>query len=164
MVASRNWLIKEGIATPEKILLTGWSYGGYLTLLALGKYPDLWAGGMAGTATVDWTMEYEDLSPALRGYSVALFGGTPQERPEQYIKSSPMTYVQNVRAPVLIIQGRNDTRTPARPVEVYEARLKALGKPVEVHWFDEGHFGGGVEQDIQHMEIMLRFAYRILSR
>ena len=115
MVASRNWLIKEGIAIPERILLTGWSYGGYLTLLALGKYPDLWAGGMAGMATVDWTMEYEDLSPALRGYSVAIFGGTPQEKPEQYIESSPMTYVQNVRAPVLIIQGRNDTRTPGRP-------------------------------------------------
>jgi dipeptidyl aminopeptidase/acylaminoacyl peptidase len=163
MVASRNWLIKEGIAIPEKIVLTGWSYGGYLTLLALGKYPDLWAGGMAGTATVDWAMEYEDLSPALRGYSVALFGGTPQERPEQYMKSSPMTYLQNVRAPVLIIQGRNDTRTPARPVEVYEARLKALGKPVEVHWFNEGHLGGGIEQDIEHMEIMLRFAYRVLS-
>ena len=52
----------------------------------------------------------------------------------------------------------------ARPVEVYEARLKGLGKPVEVHWFDEGHFGAGIEQDIQHMEIMLRFAYRIFSR
>ena len=80
------------------------------------------------------------------------------------MESSPMTYLQNVRAPVLIIQGRNDTRTPARPVEVYEARLKALGRPIEVHWFNEGHFGGGIEQDIKHMEIMLRFAYRALSR
>ena len=163
MLGARDWLIKQGIAIPEKILLTGWSYGGYLTLLALGKHPDLWAGGMAGTATVDWSMEYEHLSPALRGYSAAIFGGKPEEKPEQYARSSPMTYLDKVRAPILIIQGRNDTRTPARPVEVYEARLKALGKSIEVHWFDEGHLGGGVEQDIQDMEIMLRFAYRVLS-
>lgn len=69
----------------------------------------------------------------------------------------------NKLAPVLIIQGRNDTRTPARPVEMYEAKLKALGKPIEVYWFDAGHLGAGVEQDIKHQEIMLRFAYKVLG-
>jgi dipeptidyl aminopeptidase/acylaminoacyl peptidase len=136
---------------------------GLVTLLALGRYPDLWAGGLAGTATVDWAMEYEHLSAALRGYSVAIFGGTPEEKPEQYAAASPMTYMSRVKAPVLIIQGRNDTRTPARPVEVYEARMKALGKSIEVHWYDEGHLGAGVEQEIQHQEIMLRFAYKVLG-
>jgi dipeptidyl aminopeptidase/acylaminoacyl peptidase len=118
---------------------------------------------MAGTATVDWAMEYDDLSAAMRGYSVAIFGGTPQDKPEQYAAASPMTYIKNVKAPVLIIQGRNDTRTPARPVEVYEARMRTLGKSIEVHWYDGGHLGGGVEQEIQHQEIMLRFAYSVLG-
>jgi dipeptidyl aminopeptidase/acylaminoacyl peptidase len=163
MAAARNWLINEGIADADKILLTGWSYGGYLTLLALGKRPDLWAGGMAGIATVDWAAEYEDLSAILKGYSVAIMGGTPDEKPAQYAASSPITYAQNIKAPVLIIQGRNDTRTPARPVEIYEAKMKALGKDIEVHWFDAGHFGGGVEQDILHQELMLKFAYRVLG-
>jgi dienelactone hydrolase len=163
MVAARDWLVSEGIADPQKILLTGWSYGGYLTLLALGKRPDLWAGGMAGTATVDWAMEYEDLSPMMRGYSVAIMSGTPQEKPEQYAKSSPINYIEHVKAPVLIIQGRNDTRTPARPVEVYEEKMKALGKQIEVHWYNEGHSGGGIEQDIEHMELMLKFAYKVLG-
>ncbi|OGO36946.1 MAG: hypothetical protein A2147_09705 [Chloroflexi bacterium RBG_16_57_8] len=153
----------EGIADAKQVLLHGWSYGGYLTLLALGKHPDLWAGGLAGTATVDWAMEYEDLSPAMKGYSVAIFGGTPEEKREQYAAASPMTYIESVKAPALIIQGRNDTRTPARPVEVYEARMKALGKSIEVHWYREGHLGGGVEQDIQHQELMMRFAYRVLG-
>ncbi len=164
IVAARNWLVKESIADAGQILLHGWSYGGYLTLLALGKYPDLWAGGMAGTATVDWALEFDDLSAAMKGYSVAIFGGTPQEKPEQYAESSPMSYIENVKAPALIIQGRNDTRTPARPVEVYAARMRALGKSIEVHWYDEGHSGGGVEQEIQHQEIMLRFAYKVLGR
>jgi dipeptidyl aminopeptidase/acylaminoacyl peptidase len=163
MVAARNWLVKQGIADARQILLHGWSYGGYLTLLALGKCPDIWAGGMAGTATVDWAMEYEDLSAAMRGYSVASLGGTPQEKSEQYAAASPITYMENVKAPVLIIQGRNDTRTPARPVEVYEARMRALGKAIEVRWYDGGHLGGGVEEAIQQQEIMLRFAYSVLD-
>ena len=108
-------------------------------------------------------MQYEDSSDALKGYEVALFGGTPQEKAEQYRISSPITYAENVKAPILIIQGRNDTRTPARPIEVYEQKLKDLGRSVEVHWFDAGHWGAGVEHDIQHCEIMLRFAYRVLG-
>ena len=163
MAAARDWLVQGGLAHPDQILLTGWSYGGYLTLWGLGQRPDLWAGGMAGVAVADWRAMYEDSAETLRGYQVALFGGAPQEKPEQYAASSPITYAENVRAPVLIIQGRNDTRTPARPVEMYEQRLKALGKSVEVHWFDAGHMGAGVEQDIQHQELMLRFAYRVLG-
>ncbi|HJR81077.1 MAG TPA: prolyl oligopeptidase family serine peptidase [Anaerolineales bacterium] len=163
LAAAHKWLVNEGISQPDGILLTGWSYGGFITLMGLGKLPDLWAGGMAGIAIADWTMMYEDAADSLRGYQVALFGGTPQEKPEQYRVSSPITYAENVKAPVLIIQGRNDTRTPARPIEAYEQKLKALGKPIEVHWFDAGHWGAGVEQDIQHCEIMLRFAYRVLG-
>jgi dipeptidyl aminopeptidase/acylaminoacyl peptidase len=163
LAAARNWLVSEGISQPDGILLTGWSYGGYNTLMGLSKWPDLWAGGMAGIAVSDWTMMYEDSADTLRGYQVALFGGTPQEKPEQYRISSPITYAENVKAPILIIQGRNDTRTPARPIEVYEQKLKELGKPIEVHWFEAGHLGAGIEQDIQHLEIMLRFAYRVLG-
>jgi len=163
LAAARKWLVNEGISQPDGILLTGISYGGYITLMGLGKLPDLWAGGMAGIAVSDWAMMYEDSAETLKGYVVALFGGTPQEKPEQYRISSPITYAENIKAPVLIIQGRNDTRTPARPIEVYEQKLKDLGKSVEVHWFEAGHWGAGVEQDIQHLEIMLRFAYRVLG-
>jgi dipeptidyl aminopeptidase/acylaminoacyl peptidase len=163
MAAAREWLVREGIARPDAILLTGGSYGGYNTLMALGKQPDLWAGGMALVAISDWAMLYEDSADTLKGYLVALFGGTPQEKPEQYRLSSPITYAQQVSAPVLIIQGRNDTRTPSRPVEVYERELKELGKPIEVQWYDAGHLGAGVERDIQDYEIMLRFAYRVLG-
>jgi dipeptidyl aminopeptidase/acylaminoacyl peptidase len=106
---------------------------------------------------------YEDAADTMRAYEVAFFGGTPQEKPEQYAASSPITYAEDVRAPVLIIQGRNDTRTPARQIEMYEAKLKSLGKPIEVHWYDAGHLGAGMERDIQGQELMLRFAYKVLG-
>jgi dipeptidyl aminopeptidase/acylaminoacyl peptidase len=166
MVAAREWLVDQGIARPDAILLTGWSYGGYLTLLGLGKYPDLWAAGMAGAAVTDWAMQYEDMVGTLKGYQRALLGGTPEEQPERYIASSPITYAANVRVPMLIIQGRNDTRTPARPVEIYEKTIKDLGKEIEVVWFDSGHSGSftQVERSIEHQELMLRFAYRVLAQ
>jgi dipeptidyl aminopeptidase/acylaminoacyl peptidase len=94
---------------------------------------------------------------------VALFGGTPQEKPDQYRASSPITYAERLQAPLLIIQGRNDTRTPSRQMEAYEQKLRALGRPLEMHWYEAGHSGAGVERDIQDAEIMLRFAYRVLG-
>ena len=165
MAAARDWLVGKGIAHASQVLLSGWSYGGYLTLQALGKRPELWAGGMAGTAIADWVIQYEDSAEALRGYQVSLFGGTPEERPTAYTASSPIAYVEKVQAPVLIIQGRNDTRTPARPIEMYEARMKTLGKPIQVHWFESGHMGpyAQAEQAIKHQEIMLRFASDVLK-
>jgi len=165
MVAARDWLVKAGIARPDKILVTGWSYGGYLTLQALGKRPGLWAGGMAGVAIADWGGLYEHASDTMKAWAVALLGGTPGERPDQYKVSSPITYADKVESPVLIIQGRNDTRTPGPPVEMYEMRMKALGKEIEVHWFDAGHLASfaQVEKSIEHQELMLRFARRILD-
>jgi dipeptidyl aminopeptidase/acylaminoacyl peptidase len=165
MVAARDWLVREGIAHPDQIFPSGWSYGGYLTLLALGRRPELWAGGMAGVAVADWAMLYEDSAETLRGYCSALFGGTPSAKAEQYAASSPMADVERVQAPLLIIQGRNDSRTPARPVEVYVERLRALGKAIEVEWFDAGHLGGFADSDlgIAHQEQMLLFAQDVLA-
>ena len=163
MVAAREWLVKEGIADPSRVFVTGWSYGGYLTLQALGTRPALWAGGMAGIAVADWAIAHEDTTETLRGVRAARFGGTPAEQPERYAASSPITYAKDVRAPVLIIQGRNDTRTPRRSVDAYEAAMKALGKSIEVHWFDAGHGSLVVEQAIEHQALMLDFALRVLE-
>ncbi|PLS80493.1 MAG: S9 family peptidase, partial [Chloroflexi bacterium] len=108
MVAAQRWLVDQGISAPHQILLTGWSYGGYLTLQALGKRPELWAGGLAGIAIADWAIQYEDSAETLKGYLLALLGGTPDEKPEVYAAASPITYVERVQAPVLVIQGSND--------------------------------------------------------
>lgn len=163
MVAARSWLVKQGIAHPRQIFLKGMSYGGYLTLLALGKYPDLWAGGMAGVAIADCVINWEDEAETLKAYDVTLFKGTPAEQPELYRRSSPITYAEQVQAPILITQGRNDTRCPPRQVEVYEAKMKALGKDIEVHWSDAGHVETDIEQRIADQERNLRFVYRVLG-
>ena len=163
MKAARDWLVDKGIADSERIFVTGASYGGYLTLLALGRLPDLWAGGMGIVAIADWALLYEDEADMIRGYQRALFGGTPAELPEQHKVSSPITYAENVRAPLLVIQGRNDTRCPERQMEAYEARMRELGKPIEVQWFEAGHGSHDVKLQINEQEEMMKFAYRVLQ-
>jgi acetyl esterase/lipase len=163
MAAAYRWLVENRIARPDAVLLTGDSYGGYLTLLALGRRPALWAGGMAGIAIADWALLYEDESDALRGYQRVLFGGTPEEKPEAHARSSPMTYAEDIQAPVLVIQGSNDTRCPARQMRVYEDRLRRLGKQIHVHWYEAGHGARAQEQQVEHQELKLRFARQVLG-
>jgi dipeptidyl aminopeptidase/acylaminoacyl peptidase len=162
MVAARAWLVTQSIAKPDQVFLTGWSYGGYLTLQALGTYPELWTGGMAGIAIADWAIAHADTTDTLRTVRALRFGGTPDQIPQRYAVSSPITYAEKVKAPVLIMQGRNDMRTPPRSIEIYEAKMKSLGKDIDIHWFDAGHGSLSVEQNIEFQELMLRFAYRIL--
>ncbi|MEZ4733645.1 MAG: prolyl oligopeptidase family serine peptidase [Caldilineaceae bacterium] len=86
---------------------------------------------------------------------------TRSEAFDQYIANSPTTYVEQVQAPVLIIQGRHDARPAA--VEVYEAQMRALGKPIEVIWYDAGHGSASTAQMIQFTEAILQFAHRLLA-
>jgi dipeptidyl aminopeptidase/acylaminoacyl peptidase len=164
MVAAHDWLIREGIAQPDAILVTGASYGGFLTLMALGKRPDLWAGGMARVAPADKVTEYYEGTDWTKGYLTAMMGGTPEEIPEKYRASSPITYAEWISAPLLVIQGRNDLRCPPGQMERYAKKMQTLGKPFEIDWFNAGHGGLATEQLIAFQERMLGFAYRILTR
>jgi dienelactone hydrolase len=162
MVAARNWLVSEGIARPEAIVVTGGSYGGFLTLLALGKRPDLWAAGVAYVAIADWRLMYED-GIGLREYQEALFGGPPDQTPDLHAAASPITYVDRLGAPLLIVQGRNDARCPSRQLEVYVEEARRLGKDVEIEWFDAGHGHGGIEQRIAWQRQAMEFVARVLG-
>jgi dipeptidyl aminopeptidase/acylaminoacyl peptidase len=139
MVAARDWLVEQKIARPDAIFLNGGSYGGYLTLWGLARRPDLWAGGIAIVAIADWVTNYEDAADAMKGAFAVWHAGHLADVQQNYVKSSPITYIENIQAPLLIFQGFNDSRTTARQMEQFVAKMEALGKPVEIHWFDAGH-------------------------
>jgi dipeptidyl aminopeptidase/acylaminoacyl peptidase len=151
----------SGRARSHSIVLTGWSYGGYLTLLALGRFPDLWAGGMAGYAIADWMAHYEEAGQGIKLSN--LFGGTPEEKPEQYRISSPITYAEQIQAPLFIYQGRNDPGCPPQQMRHYVERLQQLGKSLEMMWVDSGHGTLDTEQHIATQEHLLHFAARVLN-
>ena len=127
LVAARETLIELGVADPGAVVATGGSYGGYLTLLALTHRPSLWAAGVAYVAIADWTRMWED-GEALREYQLALFGGSPADRPEIYAQASPITRVADLRAPLLVVQGRSDPRCPPRQLEAFADAARSLGR------------------------------------
>jgi dipeptidyl aminopeptidase/acylaminoacyl peptidase len=162
MVAAREALVGAGVADPKRVVLNGGSYGGYLTLLGLGRRPELWAAGVAYVAIADWRLLYED-GESLRDYQVALFGGTPHETPKLHAEASPVTYVARLVAPLLIIQGRNDARCPARQMEDYVSRARRAGKTLEIDWFDAGHGHGATEMRIAWCRRSIEFVERALG-
>ena len=141
----------------------GGSWGGYLTLLALGTQPERWALGLASVPIGDYVAAYEDEMEPLKKYDAALFGGTPAEIPERYRERNPITYVDRVRVPVLMLVGLNDPRCPARSVDLYEERLRALGKTFETYRYDAGHGSLVVEEQIRQLERQIAFAAKHLK-
>lgn len=156
--AVRDHLVADGTVDPSRLVLAGGSWGGFLTLLGLGTQPDAWSLGIAAVPVADYLAAYEDEMESLRAFDRSLFGGSPSEVPERYRRSSPITYVEHVRAPVMILAGENDPRCPIRQIENYLARLADLGKPHEVYRYDAGHGSLVIAERLRQMEAELTFA------
>jgi dipeptidyl aminopeptidase/acylaminoacyl peptidase len=156
--AVRDWAVSSGLADPARLVLTGGSWGGFLVLLGLGTQPDDWTVGVAAVPVADYLAAYDDEMEGLRAFDRSLFGGSPAEVPDLYRASSPITYVERVEAPVLILAGANDPRCPIRQIENYLARLAELGKLHEVYRYDAGHGSLVVEERIRQMAAEIAFA------
>ncbi|MFE4538222.1 prolyl oligopeptidase family serine peptidase [Streptomyces scopuliridis] len=163
IAAVREWAVESGLADPAKLVLAGGSWGGYLTLLGLGTQPDAWSVGLAAVPVADYVTAYHDEMEALKAMDRTLLGGTPEEVPERFAASSPLTYVDAVRAPVYISAGVNDPRCPIRQVENYVDRLAARGAVHEVYRYDAGHGSLVVEERIKQVRLELEFAVKHLG-
>ncbi|MFD8750411.1 S9 family peptidase [Kitasatospora sp. NPDC059577] len=163
IAAVRAWAVDSGLADPRRLVLTGGSWGGYLTLLGLGVQPDAWAVGVAAVPVADYHTAYADEMEALKSLDRTLFGGTPEEVPDRFTASSPLTYVDRVRVPVYISAGVNDPRCPIRQIENYVERLEQLGKPHEVYRYDAGHGSLVVEERIKQLRLEIDFVRRYLD-
>lgn len=155
--------VAAGLVDPARCVVEGWSWGGYLALLAVGTQPQRWAAGLAGVPVADYLAAYADEMEQLRAYDRALFGGSPEERPETYRTSSPLTYVDDVRVPVLVLAGENDPRCPIRQVDNYLDALAERGATYEVSRFDAGHGSLVVDETIKHIGTEIHFARRAVA-
>jgi dipeptidyl aminopeptidase/acylaminoacyl peptidase len=157
-------LVARGIADPERAVVGGHSWGGYITLLELGKHPELWACGIAGVPVADYEDGYEDMSPLLQAYDRALLGGkAPKDLPELMRDRNPINFVDDVRAPVLIIVGRNDSRCPFGQAMKYVDRLAAREHPHEVYIFETGHGSFDVDERVKQVAMIVDFLARHVS-
>lgn len=158
-----DWAVREGLADPARLVVEGGSWGGYLTLLALGTQPQRWAAGIAVVPVADYVTAYADEMEPLRDFDRALFGGSPDELPDLYRDCSPLTYVDQVRAPVLVIAGENDPRCPIRQIDNYLDRLAARGAEHSVYRYDAGHGSLVVAETIKQTAMTVDYARRALG-
>jgi dipeptidyl aminopeptidase/acylaminoacyl peptidase len=105
----------------------------------------------------DYVTAYRDEAPTLQAYDRSLFGGGPDEVGDLYVERSPLTYVDRVRAPVLVIAGDNDSRCPIQQVLNYVEALRARGGEVELYRFDAGHGSMVVDERVRQMRAELDF-------
>jgi len=160
ILAGLDNLVAHGWTDPARAAIAGWSWGGYLTLLMHGMHPDRFVTGVAGVPVGDYAAGYEDLSPMLQAYDRALLGGTPAEVPELMRERSPISYVDNVTAPLLVLAGEHDSRCPIRQVLLYTDRLAARGHDHELYLFPTGHAPFQIEERIKQTGVVLDFLAR----
>ena len=157
IAAVRASLEADGVIDPDKVAIVGGSWGGFLTLFALGAEPDRWKAGVAFVPLADFAMSQEDQPAFMTAYDHVLFGGTFEEMPDEYRAASPLTYVDDVRSPVLITAGANDPRCPPRPTDTYVERLRARDHDVVYIRKDTGHASYDNERLVDEIGLMLEF-------
>src|SRR5947208_7493937 len=104
VVAATDFLLQTGYPDKKKLIVMGGSYGGYLTMMAVTKAPELWAAGVPIVPFVNWFTEIENEGPLLREYDLATMGDPVKDR-QRYIDRSPINFVDQIKAPLLILAG-----------------------------------------------------------
>jgi dipeptidyl aminopeptidase/acylaminoacyl peptidase len=138
-VAAKTFLVQSGYVDTKKVGIFGGSYGGFMTLMAIGRTPDEFAAAVQWFGIINWRTMYRDQDELLKAYQRSLLG-TPDENPDVYDASSPLTYIKAAKAPLLSLQGENDIRVPRGQAQEVEDILKAKGNTVETVFYKaEGH-------------------------
>jgi dipeptidyl aminopeptidase/acylaminoacyl peptidase len=121
----------------RRLGITGWSYGGYMTMFAVTQ-TTRFAAAAAGAGIANWTSYYgENL---IDRWMIPFFGATVYEDPEVYAKSSPIQFIKRVRTPTLVVVGEQDAECPAPQSFEFWHALKTLGVPTKlVVYPGEGH-------------------------
>ncbi|MFD1505373.1 alpha/beta hydrolase family protein [Georgenia yuyongxinii] len=165
IAAVHDLLVADGVVDPARSVLAGSSWGGFLTLLGLGTQPGRWAVGLADVPVADYVTAYHEEMPDLQAFDRSLFGGSPAEVPEAYRVASPLTYVDAVRAPVLVMAGENDPRCPLGQVLNYVRALRARTDypgEVELYTYGAGHGSVVDDEEVAQLRRQLDFVRRHL--
>ncbi|MER7592010.1 prolyl oligopeptidase family serine peptidase [Micromonospora sp. NPDC127501] len=112
VAACAEHLLDSGVARPGQLGCLGRSYGGYLVLAVLVNFPGLFAAGVAECGISDFHTFYAGTEPWIAAAAVSKYGD-PVRDAELLRDLSPMTHIDRLDVPVLLIHGANDTNVPA---------------------------------------------------
>ncbi|HJS20937.1 MAG TPA: prolyl oligopeptidase family serine peptidase, partial [Anaerolineales bacterium] len=159
--ASVDYLRHEGLA--DRVVVTGRSHGGYLTMTCLTQFPELWCGGSAVVPFMNWFKSHEESREDLQHWNMENMGD-PEMDYERWYNASPYFFLDRVSAPVQLICGANDPRCPASDSMDARDKLVELGKDVELLLYeDEGHSFLKIENVIDAEVKRVEFLARMLE-
>jgi dipeptidyl aminopeptidase/acylaminoacyl peptidase len=129
--------VKAAPIDPDRVGITGWSYGGYMTMWAVTQTTRFKAA-VAGAGIANWQSYYGE--NRIDQWMLPFFGASVYDKPEVYERSSPITFIKKVKTPTLVLHGDRDSEVPTPQGYEFWHALKALGVPTElVIYTDEGH-------------------------
>ncbi|PZX65710.1 S9 family peptidase [Hydrotalea sandarakina] len=153
-----KWFINNAGADPARICITGFSYGGYMTCLALTYKSDVFTYGMAGGSVVDWQL-YDS-------HYTERYMGTPADNEEGYKKSSVLNYVNNYKGMLQIVHGTMDDNVHMQNSIQLISALEDAKKPFEMMLYPGGRHGWpylpAKWDDFQNLKT--KFIYKYLLR
>jgi dipeptidyl aminopeptidase/acylaminoacyl peptidase len=138
-IAGVDFLKATGFIDAKKVGIWGGSYGGFMTLMAIGKTPEVWAAAVDEYGILNWYTMLQHEDPQLQEYEKSLLGDPEKDR-AVYEASSPLKYIRNEHVPLLVLQGERDIRVPIEEAQQVVAILKKEGRVVDaVYYPEEGH-------------------------
>jgi dipeptidyl aminopeptidase/acylaminoacyl peptidase len=148
VLAGVDWIKQTGHLDPKKIAVMGGSYGGYLSMMAVTKAPEVWAAGVPIVPFVNWFTEIENEDPELQQSDLATMGD-PVQNKALYEERSPINYIDQIKAPLLLLAGGHDPRCPKSETQQVVDAIRKRGGTVDSKVYEnEGHGFARVENQI----------------
>jgi dipeptidyl aminopeptidase/acylaminoacyl peptidase len=139
LVAVVHALAAEGAIDLARVGITGGSYGGYMTLRAITKEPGMWRAAAERYGMADLEEDYRLSDASFKSWYLKEMGD-PEKDAALYRDRSPIHALGRITAPLLVMQGANDTNVPRREADAMVAAMRARGQRVEyVVYANEGH-------------------------
>lgn len=137
ILAGVDAVVKKAPVDNDRIGVTGWSYGGYMTMWTVTQ-TNRFRAAVAGAGIADWLSYYGENS--IDQWMTPFFGTSVYNDPAVYDKSSPITYIKRVKTPTLVVVGERDGECPAPQSFEFWHALKDLDVPTQlVVYAGEGH-------------------------
>jgi dipeptidyl aminopeptidase/acylaminoacyl peptidase len=148
VLAGVDWIKQTGHLDPKKIAVMGGSYGGYLSMMAVTKAPEVWAAGVPIVPFVNWFTEIENEDPVLQQSDLATMGD-PVKNKALYEERSPINFIDQIKAPLLLLAGGHDPRCPKSETQQVVDAIRKRGGTVDSKVYEnEGHGFARVENQI----------------
>ena len=137
ILAGVDAAIKKYPVDPARLGVTGWSYGGYMTMWTVTQ-TNRFRGAVAGAGVGNWQSYYGQ--NLIDQWMIPFFGASVYDDPAVYEKSSPIHYIKKVKTPTLVIVGERDAECPSSQSYEFWHALKTLGVPTQLIVYPgEGH-------------------------